>query len=133
MKKIISLLALCFVFVLPSETKAQAKLQYPFAAAQGFTAAPSGTVVVTITNQMSYMSAIPTLTAATTLSLTAASYVKPGAILHVTVKTTATEVTTFAGSVIAPAVTGVSGKTWTQAFIYNGTNFYPCGAKIQVD
>ena len=50
-----------------------------------------------------------------------------------TVKTTSTETTTFVGAIVAPVVTGVAGKTWSQAFIYNGTNFYPCGAKIQVD
>ena len=81
---------------------------------------------------MSVMSA-PTLTAAATLSLTASSNLKAGAILLVAVKTTSTEVTTFAGSVVAPAVTGVAGKTWTQAFLYNGTNFYPMGVKQQVD
>lgn len=131
MKKITFLFALISVFFV--ETKAQTTVNYPFGAAQGFTAAASGTVAVTISNQMAYMSSVPTLTAATTLSLTASSKLKAGAIVLVAVKTTSTEVTTFAGSVVAPAVTGVSGKTWTQAFLYNGTNFYPCGAKIQVD
>lgn len=131
MKKILSLLA--FVAVLSVNAQTTKVLNYPFGAAQGFTCAASGTVAVTISNQMSYVSAVPTLTAATTLSLTASSSLKAGAICLVTVKTTATEVTTLAGSVIAPAVTGVSGKTWSQAYLYNGTNFYPCGAKIQVD
>lgn len=131
MKKIISILAVCLAFTVNAQTSKV--INYPFGAAQGFTAAASGTVAVTISNQMSYMSAVPTLTAATTLSLTAASNLKAGAICLVTVKTTSTEVTTLAGSVIAPAVTGVDGKTWSQAYLYNGTNFYPCGAKIQVD
>ncbi len=131
MKKILSLLA--FVAVLSVNAQTTKVLNYPFGAAQGFTCAASGTVAVTISNQMSYVSAVPTLTAATTLSLTASSSLKAGAICLVTVKTTSTEVTTLAGSVIAPAVTGGSGKTWSQAYLYNGTNFYPCGAKIQVD
>lgn len=131
MKKILSLLA--FVAVLSVNAQTTKVLNYPFGAAQGFTCAASGTVAVTISNQMSYVSAVPTLTAATTLSLTASSSLKAGAICLVIVKTTSTEVTTLAGSVIAPAVTGVSGKTWSQAYLYNGTNFYPCGAKIQVD
>ena len=131
MKKIISILAVCLAFTVNAQTSKV--INYPFGAAQGFTAAASGTVAVTISNQMSYMSAVPTLTAATTLSLTAASTLKAGAICLVTVKTTSTEVTTLAGSVIAPAVTGVAGKTLSQAYLYNGTNFYPCGAKIQVD
>jgi hypothetical protein len=130
MKKILSLLA--FVTVLSVNAQTSKVINYPFGAAQTFTAAASGTVVVTVNNQMSVMSA-PTLTAAATLSLTASSNLKAGAILLVAVKTTSTEVTTFAGSVVAPAVTGVAGKTWTQAFLYNGTNFYPMGVKQQVD
>jgi archaellum biogenesis protein FlaJ (TadC family) len=128
MKKII--LALVCLFTL--NVSAQKVINYPFGAAQTFTAAASGTVVVTVNNQMSVMSA-PTLTAAATLSLTSSSNLKAGAILLVAVKTTSTEITTFAGSVVAPAVTGVAGKTWTQAFLYNGTNFYPMGVKQQVD
>lgn len=129
MKKILSLLAILFVFGM----NAQRTVNYPFGAAQAFTCATSGTVAVTVSNQMSYMSSIPTLTAAVTLSLTASSSLKAGAMCFVSVKTTSTEVTTLAGSVIAPAVTGAAGKTWTQAYLYNGTNFYPTGAKIQVD
>jgi hypothetical protein len=128
MKKII--LALVCLFTL--NVSAQKVINYPFGAAQSFTSAVSGTVAVTVNNQMAVMSA-PTLTAAATLSITAASSLKAGAILLVAVKTTSTEVTTFAGSVVAPAVTGVVGKTWTQAFLYNGTNFYPMGVKQQVD
>lgn len=131
MKKILSLLA--FVSVLSVNAQTTKVLNYPFGAAQGFTAATSGTTAVTISNQVAYMSAVPTLTAAATISLTASSSLKAGAMVLVTVKTTSTEVTTLAGSVLAPAVTGVAGKTWSQAYLYNGTNFYPCGAKIQVD
>jgi hypothetical protein len=130
MKKILSLLA--FVSVLSVNAQTTKVINYPFGAAQSFTSAVSGTVAVTVNNQMAVMSA-PTLTAAATLSITAASSLKAGAILLVAVKTTSTEVTTFAGSVVAPAVTGVTGKTWTQAFLYNGTNFYPMGVKQQVD
>ena len=79
------------------------------------------------------MSSVPTLTAAATISVSASSNLKAGAMLIVEIKTTATEVTTFAGNIVAPTVTGVAGKTWSQAFIYNGTNFYPCGTKQQVD
>lgn len=87
----------------------------------------------TIANNMNHVASITTLTASTTLSLTVNAQLKPGAIILLAVKTTSTETTTFTGAIIAPVVTGVAGKTWTQAFIYNGTNFYPCGAKIQID
>lgn len=131
MKKILSLLA--FVAVLSVNAQTTKVISYPFGAAQSFTCATSGTVAVTISNQLAYVSAVPTLTAAATISLTASSSLKAGAMVLLTVKTTSTEVTTLGGSIIAPSVTGVAGKTWSQAYLYNGTNFYPCGAKIQVD
>lgn len=124
---------LSIVCLLALNVSAQKVISYPFGAAQSFTAAASGTVAVTLSNQLAYMSAVPTLTANATLSLTASSSLKAGAMVLVAVKTTSTEVVTFAGSVLAPSVTGVAGKTWSQAFLYNGSNFYPCGAKIQVD
>lgn len=130
MKKVLSLFAL--VTVLSVNAQTSKTLNYPFGAAQSFTAATSGTVAVTVNNQMAIMSA-PTLTAAATISVTAGSNLKAGAILLVAVKTTSTEVTTFAGAVVSPTVAGVAGKTWTQGFIYNGTYFYPMGTKQQVD
>lgn len=128
MKKVV----LSIVCLLALNVSAQKVIHYPFGAAQTFTAAASGTLAVTLSNQLAVMSA-PTLTAAATLSVTAASSLKVGAMLFVMVKTTATEVTTFAGAIVSPTVAGVSGKTWSQGFMYNGTNFYPMGAKQQVD
>lgn len=131
MKKVLSLLALVTVLSVNAQTTKY--ISYPFGAAQSFTAAASGTTAVTANNQMVVMSAAPTLTAATTISVTAGSKLKSGAILLVAIKTTATEVTTFAGAVVSPTVAGVAGKTWTQAFLYNGSYFYPMGTKQQVD
>lgn len=130
MKKLLTILSIVTVLGVKAQTTKY--ISYPFGAAQTFTAAASGTVAVTINNQMAIMSA-PTLTAATTLSLTAGSNLKAGAIVLVAVKTTSTEVTTFAGAVVSPTVAGVAGKTWTQGFIYNGSYFYPMGTKQQVD
>ena len=130
MKKLLSIVAL---FTCLATVKAQSVINYPFGAAQDFSVAAAGTTTVVVSNQMAYMSSIPTLTAAATVSVSPASTLKAGAMLIVEIKTTGTEVTTFSGNIVAPAVTGVAGKTWSQAFLYNGTNFYPCGVKQQVD
>lgn len=74
-----------------------------------------------------------TMTANCTLNLTVSSQVKAGAKLLVIFKSNATETFAFGTAIEAPTITGVAGKTQTQGFIYNGTNFYPMGAKIQVD
>jgi len=130
MKKLLSILAILAVVSVNAQTTKV--INYPFGAAQSFTTATSGTLAVTVSNQMAVMSA-PTLTAAATLSVTASSNLKAGAFMLVAVKTTSTEVTTFAGAVVSPTVAGVAGKTWTQGFLYNGTYFYPVGTKQQVD
>lgn len=130
MKKILILFALISAINVEAQS-----VKWPFGSATDMTSltAAGGTVVVNITNQFTYMATVPTLTANATLSLTASSSVKPGAILLINVKTNGTETTALTGLLAAPTVTGSAGKTWSQGFIYNGTKFYPMGTKIQVD
>lgn len=129
MKKIIALTAICLCFAV----KTKAQTQWPFAKATALTISASGTTAITISNSMNYVATAPTLTADATVSLTASSSLKPGAIVFVAIKTTSTEVTTFAGSIQSPTVAGVAGKTWSQGFLYNGSKFWPLGTKQQVD
>jgi hypothetical protein len=108
------------------------EILYPFGAAQDVTIAATGETAITIIDT-AYNSVIPTLTGNATLTVTKGSQLRAGAKLSLVIKTTATETFTFAGDIVAPVVTGVAGKTWAQAFVFNGTKFYPAGAKIQVD
>jgi len=105
----------------------------PFGAGTTLTIEATGTTAATITDQLTYVSTLPTLTGNATLDLTLDSQLKAGAMLNLKVKTTATETFTFGTGIDAPVVTGVAGKTWTQSFWYDGTIFLPCGAKIQID
>lgn len=105
----------------------------PFGAAEAITIAATGTTAVTISNGVTYVASLPTLTGNATLNLTLSSELKAGAMLHLKVKTTATETFTFGTGIDAPTVTGVAGKTWTQSFWYDGTIFLPTGTKIQID
>ena len=109
------------------------EVNYPFGAADTITIAATGTTAATIDNRVTLTSALTTLTGNATLDLTLSSELKAGAMLHLKVKTTATETFTFGTGIDAPVVTGVAGKTWTQSFWYDGTIFLPCGAKIQID
>jgi len=109
-----------------------ATIKAPFGESQDLTIAATGATAVTITNQVSGNQTIPTLTGNATLTVTATG-LTAGAPLSLVIKTTAEETFTFAGDIIAPVVTGVAGKTWSQSFVFNGTKFYPSGAKIQVD
>lgn len=110
-----------------------ATVNSPFGSAGTITIAATGTTAATISNQVTYVSSLPTLTGNATLDLTISSELKAGAMLHLKVKTTATETFTFGTYIDGPTVTGVAGKTWAQSFWFDGTNFLPCGAKIQID
>lgn len=110
-----------------------ATVNSPFGAAGTLAITATGTTAATISNQVTYVSSLPTLTGNATLDLTLSSELVAGAMLHLKVKTTATETFTFGTGIDAPVVTGVAGKTWCQSFWYDGTIFLPCGAKIQID
>jgi hypothetical protein len=110
-----------------------ATINAPYGDAATLTIAATGTTAATISNQVTYVSSLPTLTGNATLDLTLSSELNAGAMLMLKVKTTATETFTFGTGIDAPVVTGVAGKTWCQAFWYDGTIFLPCGAKIQID
>lgn len=128
MKKLIAIVALFAGISVNAQTS-----KFPFGIATDLPIAVSGTTAVTVINNLNYVASVPTLTANINFSVTPSSELKAGAIILLTVKTTSTETTTFSGSIVAPVVTGSAGKTWSQSYLYNGTNFYPMGAKIQVD
>ena len=110
-----------------------ATINSPFGAATAVTIEATGTTALTISNDVTYVETLPTLTGNATLNLTLSSELNAGAMLFLKVKTTATETFTFGTGIDAPTVTGVAGKTWTQGFWYDGTTFLPMGAKIQID
>lgn len=110
-----------------------ATINNPFGAAGTLTIAATGTTSATITNNETVVTSLTTLTGNATLDLTISSEVKPGASLHIKVKTTATETFTFGTGIDAPTVTGVAGKTWCQSFWYDGTVFLPSGTRVQID
>lgn len=105
----------------------------PFGDPQILEIAATGNTAVTVKNFLTKNSVIPTLTGNATLTVTKDPELKDGAVIHLVIKTTATETFTFAGDIVAPVVTGVGGKTWSQGFILTAGKFYPMGAKIQVD
>lgn len=121
------------MFILNVSTAKAQTIKWPNGAATAMVIAATGTTAITVTNNVTYVATLPTLTGNATLDLTIASGVKAGAVLNVKVKTTGAETFTFGTGIDAPVVTGDTAKTWTQSFWYDGTIFLPCGAKIQID
>jgi hypothetical protein len=110
-----------------------ATINKPFGAAGTLAITATGTTAATISNDVTYVETLPTLTGNATLDLTLSSELNAGAMLHLKVKTTASETFTFGTGIDGPVVAGAAGKTWCQSFWYDGTIFLPCGAKIQID
>jgi len=110
-----------------------AQPNFPYGAADTLTIEATGVTAATISNAVTYVSTLPTLTGNATLNLTLSSELTHGAQLFLKVKTTASETFTFGTGIDAPTVTGAAGKTWCQGFWFDGTTFLPMGAKIQID
>ena len=110
-----------------------ATINAPYGAAEIITIVAAGTGgTATINNQITIINT-ETLTSNAAIALTKGAELKAGAIIHLVAKTNGTETITFSVDIVAPVITGSAGKTVSQSFIYNGTKFYPAGAKIQVD
>ena len=108
-------------------------VNYPFGSVDTQTiAAATTTAALTISEQETIVTT-ETMTGNVTINLTVSAEVRAGAKLHLKATTNGSETVTFGTAIEAPVITGSAGKTVCQSFFYNGTNFYPCGAKIQVD
>lgn len=109
-------------------------IKFPFGPADNQTpSATSGTINVAVKNNCTLVNLATSTTA--TLALNADAELEDGAVVHVKNVGTGTEVLSFGGDALAPAITNAAGKTVVQGFIYNKTagKFYPFGAKIQVN
>jgi hypothetical protein len=93
----------------------------------------TGTTTLNITNTVTVVRTLTTLTGNATLDLVISPEVREGALIHLKVRTTAVETFTFGAGIDSVVVTGVAGKTWTQSFYYDGTVFLPCGTRTQID
>lgn len=132
MKKILIAAILLLSLNSIGQTSGAVTLKYPFGTASTCILDTNSTTV-NIVNNVTYVSTVTNLAANATLNITVSSKITAGAILHLRVKTAASQTVTFGTGIDAPVVTGSAGKTWCQSFWYDGTTFYPCGAKIQID
>ena len=93
----------------------------------------TGAQAVTITKSYTIIDGVTTAaTGNRTLNLTVTG-APQGALILVKTKSSGTETLIFGTNVTAPTITGVAGKTQTQAFWFDGTGFYPTGTFVQVD
>jgi hypothetical protein len=106
-------------------------------AAQALTA--TGAQAITVSGQTTFIDgATVQATGNRTLNLTIDSTVLAGATLQVTSKSAGTETLTFGTGIDAAVITGVAGKTFSQAFVYAPNEagtlaFLPLGSANQID
>jgi hypothetical protein len=111
----------------------EAIISYPHGAADLQTPAYAATQALTISNECTILS-FAILTGDTTLNLTINSTIRKGAtLLIVAPATTNGDDITLGTGIDGPNIVGVTGKTKTQGFIYDGTSFKPMGASVQID
>ncbi len=105
----------------------------PFGDADIQTPAFDATLEVTITNQLTILEPA-ILTADCEIDLVIGDEVKPGAvIMFVQAATTDGMDVTFGDGIDAPVLVGVTGKTKSQSFMYDGVSFKAMGAPVQLD
>lgn len=94
----------------------------------------TGTTTIPIVTQETYVATPVVSTGNCIIALSIDANVRAGARLYLQSTGTATETITFDGvTIIAPQITQVAAKTWTQCFWYTGTSFVPMGARTQIN
>jgi hypothetical protein len=111
----------------------QEKIMWPWGEADVQAPAYAAVIAVTIANMLTILN-FAQLTGDATLNLTVDAFVRKGAILLVVVPASTSGFDLTLGTAIdGPDIVGVTAKTKTQSFIYDGTRFVPSGAAVQID
>lgn len=108
-------------------------LNWPFGDADVQTPDYAATLAVTVTEQLTILK--PTiLTGDMTLNVTIDDEVKEGAMLMLVQPATTDGMdVTFGTGIDGPNLVGVTGKTKTSFFMYDGVSFKQIGAMVQLD
>ena len=106
----------------------------PFGAGESEALTATGVQAITINNGFTVIDGVTVeATGNRTLNLTLNSELRAGAKILLLTKANGTETTIFGTGITSVTVTGVAGKTHSQAFSYDGTAFYPDGLTVQID
>lgn len=108
-------------------------VSWPFGEAEIQTPAYAATLEVTVKNQLTIVD-VATLSGAITINLAIDDQVRAGALLQLQLTSDATARTATLGTgFLALAISGTISKTKVANFMYDGTQFVPVGAAVQVD
>ncbi len=109
-------------------------VKHPFGGASEVVLTATGAQAIAISNDYTIVDGVTVeATADRTLDISVSSEIKKGAKLFVKTKTNGAEDTIYGTSITSANLTGVAGKTFTQEYAYDGTNFLPVGEAEQID
>ena len=110
------------------------QIKYPFGLADSKALSATGAQAITIDDNLTVIDGVTTeATGNRTINLTIDAELKAGARILLKSKTNSTETTIFGTGISSVTITGVAGKTKTQGFTYDGSNFLPEGTSVQID
>ena len=110
------------------------QIKYPFGLADTKTLSATGAQAIIIDDNLTIIDGVTTqATGNRTINLTIDAELKAGARILLKSKTNATETTIFGTGISSVTIAGVAGKTKTQGFTYDGSNFLPDGTAVQID
>lgn len=111
-----------------------AKVRFPFGAADVTALSATGAQAITIDNDLTILDGETVIaTGARTLNFTVNEGVSIGALVVLKSKTTAVENTIFGTNAIGATFAGVAGKILTVQMMWDGTNFIEVSTPIQID
>lgn len=109
------------------------KAKWPAGKADHLTPAYAASIDVTVNNSLTVLEPA-VLTGDATLNLTVSDETEVGALLQLKVRATTNGFDLTPGTkMVGPAIVGVAGKTKTQLYFFDGTNYVASGAAVQID
>lgn len=115
------------------EADADQKIEVVFPTQEAQTLVAAAAIAVTVKRQVTIID-LGELEADATLNATIGADVERGAMVTVKAKSdTTARSLTFGTGFTAPAITGTISKTKVVSLIFDGTNFIPMAAAVQID
>ena len=110
------------------------QIKYPFGLADTKTLSATGAQAIIIDDNLTIIDGVTTeATGNRTINLTVDAELKAGAKILLKTKSNGTETTIFGTKISSITVTGAAGKTFSQSFTYDGSNFLPDGTAVKID